>query len=75
MTAKEKLKAAVDRLTEAEAANAEIVVRDDSWLDTLPVTPVTPDEEAALAEADADRAAGVPLISHEEVMREFGLEQ
>lgn len=27
MTAKEKLKAAVDRLSDAEAANAEIVVR------------------------------------------------
>jgi hypothetical protein len=33
VTAKDKLKAAVDRLTEAEAANAEIVVRRESGED------------------------------------------
>lgn len=77
VTAKDKLKAAVDRLTEAEAANAKIVVRrdGDSWLDSLPIEDeeISPEEEAAVQEARDELAAGAPTISHEEIKREFDI--
>jgi len=79
VTAKEKLKAAVDRLTEAEAASAEIVVRRDPVAEAFENAPLddepwTEADEAAIAEADADRAAGVPTIPLEQVERELGIE-
>jgi hypothetical protein len=34
--------------------------------------PWTEQDEAAMAEVEADRAAGVPTISHEEMLRKYG---
>lgn len=34
---------------------------------------ITPEEEAALAEVGADRAAGVPAVPFDEVKRKYGL--
>jgi hypothetical protein len=33
--------------------------------------PVTPEEQAAVAEVEADRRAGVPTVSFEEVRRRY----
>jgi hypothetical protein len=73
MTAKEKLKATVESLSEAEAAAAlELIAR---RVGGAPVDDesITPEEEAALAEVEADRAAGVPTIPFDEVTRTSGL--
>jgi hypothetical protein len=73
MTAKEKLKATVESLSEAEAAAAlELIAR---RVGGAPVDDesITPEEEAALAEVEADRAAGVPTIPFDEVKRKYGL--
>ena len=80
MTAKEKLLQRVTKLSEAEAdetlrlldERADPVLRafreapedDEPW---------TAEDEAAVAEADADFAAG-RTVSHEEIKREFGIE-
>lgn len=42
-------------------------------LDAAPVDdePVTADEEAAIAEVEADRAAGVPRIPFEDIKRDY----
>ena len=65
MTAKEKLRAQVEDLTEqeAEATLDFIAARGQSigdWLDSRPEDdePLSPEEHAALAESDADIAAG-----------------
>src|SRR3984885_6270985 len=78
MTAKEKLRARVEDLTEqeAEAALDFIASRGQSfgdWLDARPENdePLTPEEEGALAESDADIAAG-DTISYEQVKQEIG---
>jgi hypothetical protein len=65
MTAKEKLRERVEDLTEQEAqATLEfIAARGQSfgdWLDSRPEDnePLSPEEQAALADSDADIAAG-----------------
>jgi hypothetical protein len=78
MTAKEKLRARVEDLTEqeAEATLDFIAARGQSfgdWLDSRPRDdePLTPQEQAALAESDADIAAG-HTISYEQVKQDLG---
>lgn len=78
MTAKEKLRARVEDLTEqeAEATLGFIAARGQSfedWLDSRPEDdePLTPEEQAALAESDADIAAG-RTISYEQVKQDLG---
>ncbi|MBA3866148.1 MAG: hypothetical protein H0X42_07365 [Solirubrobacterales bacterium] len=46
-------------------ALAEAPEDDEAW---------TEEDEAAIAEVEADRAAGVATVSHEEVKRELGIE-
>jgi hypothetical protein len=77
MTAKEKLRARVEDLTEqeAEAALDFIASRGQSfgdWLDARPEDdePLTPEERAALAESDADIAAG-RTVSYEQVKQDL----
>ncbi len=78
MTAKEKLRARVEDLTEqeAEATLDFIVSRGQSfgdWLSSRPEDdePLTPEEQAALAESDADIAAG-RTVSYEQVKHDLG---
>jgi Ser/Thr protein kinase RdoA (MazF antagonist) len=77
MTAKEKLRARVEDLTEqeAEATLDFISARGESfegWLDSRPEDdePLTPEERAALAESDADIAAG-HTRSYEQVKQDL----
>ncbi|HEY5286362.1 MAG TPA: hypothetical protein VIJ50_04585 [Solirubrobacteraceae bacterium] len=79
MTTKERLHQLIDEFSEAEAAatlrlidrrNADPLLRaiadapeDDE--------PFTADDETALAEVEADEAAGIPAISFEEVQRKY----
>ena len=80
MTAKEKLRAAVDELSEADAADIlDYLAHRDPGSDGLsellrnaPVDdePVTPEEEEGVAEARAEIARG-EIISAEEIRREF----
>ncbi len=77
MTAKEKLRARVEDLTEqeAEAALAFIASRGQSfgeWLDSRPEDDerLTPGEETALTESDADIAAG-RTISYERLKQDL----
>jgi hypothetical protein len=82
VTAKEKLRERVEALSEEEAGVALRLVEqglDDPVLRALASAPDddepwTEADEAALAEVEADRAAGVPTISHEEIKREFDIE-
>lgn len=81
MTAKEKLLERVRGLSEAEAAETLRLLdaRQDPVLRMLDSTPVedeeiSAEEEAAVQEARDELAAGAPLISHEEIKREFGIE-
>ncbi len=77
MTAKEQLLERVEAFSEREAVEALalwdlradplVVAFRDAPLDD---EPVTPEEEAAIAEAQADLAAG-RTVSLEEAMREF----
>jgi hypothetical protein len=55
-------------LRRVEALRRDPFVR---YLDAAPVDdePVTPEEEAAIAEVEADRAAGVPRIPFDDVKR------
>ncbi len=79
MTVKEQLHQVVDAMTdeEAEATLRRIeIIRSDPFvrfLDEAPVDdePVTPDEEAAIAEVEADRRAGVETISFDDVKRKY----
>lgn len=73
MTAKEKLRERVEDLTEQEAeATLEFIAsRGQSfgdWLDSRPEDdePLSPEEQAALADSDADIAAG-RTVSYAEV--------
>jgi hypothetical protein len=79
MTTKERLHQVVDELTDdeaeamlrrVEALRADPFVR---FLDAAPVDdePITPEEEAAVAEVEADRAAGVPSIPFDEIKRKY----
>jgi hypothetical protein len=78
MTAKEKLRARVEDLTEQEAeATLDFIVSRgqsfDDWLSSRPADnePLTPEEQAALAESDADIAAG-HTVSYEQVKHDLG---
>jgi Ser/Thr protein kinase RdoA (MazF antagonist) len=77
MTAKEKLRARVEDLTEqeAEATLDFIAARDQSfeaWLDSRPEDdePLSTEEQTALAESDADIAAG-HTRSYEQVKQDL----
>jgi hypothetical protein len=78
MTAKEKLRARVEDLSEqdAEATLDFIASRGQSfadWLDARPEDddPLSSGDQAALAESDADIAAG-RTVSYEQVKRDLG---
>lgn len=78
MTAKEQLRERIEALSEEEAAAALRLLdaRADPLtrlLDDAPIDdePTTPEEEAAVAEARADIAAG-RTISLDEIKRELG---
>lgn len=79
MTAKRKLRVAVEELTEQEAeATLDFIAsrgQDDfaRWLDSRPEDdePLTDEEREALAESDADIAAG-RTISLDQLKRELG---
>ncbi len=80
MTAKEQLRVRIEDLTEqdAEATLDFIASRGDSfasWLDSRPEDdePLTPEDSQALAESDADIAAG-RTISYEQLKRDLGHE-
>jgi hypothetical protein len=77
MTVKERLHQVVDELSEEEAEamlrRVEALRRDPflRFLDaaTIDDEPVTAEEEAAIAEVEADRAAGVPRVPFDDVKR------
>ena len=78
MTAKEKLRARVEDLTEQEAEAALDFIASHGqnfgdWLDARPEDdePLTPEEQAALAESDTDIAAG-RTVSYEQVKQDLG---
>ncbi len=79
MTGKERLHRVVEEMTddEAEAMLRRIeALRSDPFLrflDDAPTDdePVTAEEEAAVAEVEADRAAGVPTIPFDDVKRKY----
>jgi hypothetical protein len=78
MTAKEKLRARVEDLSEqeAEATLDFIAARGQSfgdWLDARPKDdePLSAEERAALAESDADIAAG-RTVPYEQVKQDLG---
>jgi hypothetical protein len=81
MTTKERLHALVDELSEREAERALSLVekeREDPMIAAFRNAPEddepwTDEDEAAMAEVEADRAAGVPLIPLEEIERELGM--
>lgn len=77
MTAKEQLRERIETLTEREAERTLRLLEDlrdplTKFLDEAPLDdePVTPEEQAAVAEAEADIAAG-RTVSLDEVLREF----
>ena len=82
MTTREKLHQLVDELPEEELDAALKVIEsraDDPLIRRLDEVPledeeISPEEEAAVQEARDELAAGAPLISHEEIKREFGIE-
>ena len=82
MTAKERLRERVEALTEEQAGVALRLVEqglDDPMLRAFAAAPIddepwTDADTAAIAEVEADRAAGVPTISHDEIKREFDIE-
>lgn len=79
MTVKERLHRAVEELSdeEAEAVLRQLeALRSDPfvrYLDSAPVDdePVTPAEEAAIAEVEADRVAGMPRVPFDDVKRKY----
>jgi hypothetical protein len=81
MTAKERLQKVVDDLTEAEAERALALVRTelaDPVIEAFRNAPKddeawTGEDTAAIAEVEADRAAGVPRVPLEEIERELGI--
>ena len=81
MTTKERLHKLVDELSEPEAERALSLVQkehEDPVIAAFRDAPIddepwTEEDEAAMAEVEADRAAGVPLIPFEEIKRQYGL--
>jgi hypothetical protein len=80
VTAKERLLERVAKLTEAEADETLRLLeeREDPVLSAFGEAPEddepwTEDDEAAMAEVEADRAAGVTTIPLEEIKRKHGL--
>jgi hypothetical protein len=80
MTNKERLHALVEELSEPEAGRALKLVEKEHE-DPVIVAfrdapeddePWTDEDETAMAEVRADQAAGVPTISHEEMLRKYG---
>jgi len=79
---KERLRDVVDQMSdeEAEATLRRIVAqRTDPFLrflDAAPIDdePVSSDEEDALAEVEADRAAGVPRVSFDDIKHKYAQE-
>jgi hypothetical protein len=79
MTVKEWLHQVVEELSEEEAEamlRRVEALRSDPflrYLDAAPVDdePITAQEEAAIAEVEADRAAGVPAIPFDDVKRKY----
>lgn len=82
MTTREKLHRIVDELPEEEldAALKAIETRsDDPLIRRLEDAPaedeeISAEEEAAVQEARDELAKGAPLVSHDEIKREFGIE-
>jgi hypothetical protein len=82
MTAKEKLREAVEALSEKEAEDALRLLADREddplmrRLDNAPLEDeeISEEEEAAVQEARDELQSGAPTISHEEIKREFGIE-
>lgn len=82
MTSREKLHRIVDELPEEEleAALKAIEARsDDAMIRRLDDAPpedeeISAEEEAAVQEARDELAAGAPLVSQDEMKREFGIE-
>jgi hypothetical protein len=81
MTTKERLHKLVDELTENEAVRALQFVegeREDPVIAAFRDAPEddepwTEQDEAAVTEVEADRAAGIPAIPLEEIERELGI--
>jgi hypothetical protein len=81
MTAKERLRHAVDMMTEEEAAAALVTLAEASgdaikWMhDHAPPEdePLTDQERQAIAEALADRERGIEPIPLEDLKAEFGI--
>lgn len=78
MTPKEKLRARVENLSEQEAeATLEFIASRGqdfgAWLDARPEDdePLSAEDQAALAESDADIAAG-RTVSYEQVKQDLG---
>jgi len=79
MTVKERLHRMVDELSDQEAETLlrrVEALRGDQflrYLDAAPVDdePVTAYEEAAIAEVEADRGAGVPRIPFDDIKRDY----
>jgi len=81
VTAKEKLLKRVTKLSEAEADETLrlLEMREDPVVVAFRDAPVddepwTEADERAVAEVEADRAAGVPTIPFEEIKRKYGLD-
>ena len=80
MTVKEQLHRVVDELSDeqAEAALRRIdAMRSDPlvrYMDSVPLDeePVTSEEEAAIAEIEAEQAAGAERVSFDEIKRTYG---
>lgn len=80
MTVKERLHRVIDEMSDeqAEAALQRIdALQTDPlvrFLDAAPLDdePVSAEEKGAVAEVDADRAAGVASIPFEEIKRRYG---
>lgn len=79
MTVKERLHQVVEEMSEEEAEamlRRVEALRSDPFLRYLEASPVddepvTAEEEAAVAEVEADRAAGVPTIPFDDVKRKY----
>jgi hypothetical protein len=79
MTTKERLHKLVDELSDGEADDAlEFIAtqRKDPLLRVIANAPEddepwTAEDEAAMAEVRADRAAGLPMIPFEEIKRKY----
>lgn len=79
MTVKERLHQVIEQMTDQEAE--ETLRRIDArrtdpflrFLDAAPLDdePVSPEEEAAVAEVEADRAAGVPTVPFDDIKRKY----